>query len=77
MDFPDYFNLTPGERMARAGTSAVRPFHPDWANQQLTAIVDAVRLNPWFVETYGRNVDVSVNASKDGHTLLLAFHRLP
>ena len=75
MDFPDFYNLTPGERMAKNRTTAVRPFHPDWRNQQLTAMVDAVRNNPWFVETYGRDVDVTVNASKDGFTFALFFTR--
>lgn len=73
MDFDEFYNLTPGERTMRRGTSAPRPFQPDWQNEQLVTIVDSVRMNPWFVHTFGRDIDVSVNVSKDGFTLALFF----
>lgn len=73
MDFPEFYNLTPGQRASRRLTSAPRPFQADWQNQQLSNIVDGVRGNPWFVQTFGRDIDVSVNVSKDGATLALFF----
>lgn len=75
MDFAEFYNLTPAQRMAKNRTTAVRPFHPDWANQQMTNMVDAVRMNPWVVQTFGKDVDVSVNVSKDGFTLAVFLTR--
>lgn len=77
MTFEEFYNLTPGERIARRGTIAVRPFHPDWANAQMTAIADFAVYNPWMRHTLGHDIEVSVQASKDGQTVMFIFSRDP
>ena len=76
MEFEDFYNLTPGQRRANALSSAVRPWHKDWANEQLTTMCDTVRANPWVQETLGTSVHVSVQVSPDSSMLVLVFERV-
>lgn len=76
MEFEDFYNLTPGQRRADALAVTSRPWHKDWANQQLTNLCDTVRANPWVVETIGRDVHVSVQVSPDSSMLVLVFERV-
>lgn len=77
MDFEDFYNLTPGQRIARRGTIASRPGSVDWQLSQLTDLCDYVRRNPWVVETLGLDVRASVQVSPDRSMLVLMFESLP
>jgi hypothetical protein len=76
MDFKDYYNLTPAARTAARGTTASRPFHADWPNEQMTSICDFVVHNAWVRSVLGPNVDVSIQIAKDNGQLMLLFTKV-
>ena len=75
MSFEEFYNLTAGQRIVRRGTIASRPFHPDWRLVQMTAICDFAVANPWLKDTLGGDIRASVQASKDGDTVMFVFSR--
>jgi hypothetical protein len=76
LPFSEYRQLTVGQQMTRRGCTAPRPFHPDWANSQMTAIADAAMGNPWLRDQLGQDVNVKIERSKDGDTIRFVFTRV-
>lgn len=76
LPFSAYRQLTAGEQMNRRGCTAPRPFHPDWANAQMTLIADHAMGNPWLQSQLGRDVDVSVERSSDGSSIAFVFTKV-
>ncbi len=72
---PHLNRLTPGAASAQRGSVACRPWHPDWARQNVVEICDFIAGNPWVQEKLGKDVDVSVRLSDDGDQVAFIFSR--
>lgn len=66
---------TPGAKNAERGSVAVRPWHPDWARENVVSICDFVAANAWVQDRLGKDLDVSVRVSDDGSQLAFIFGR--
>ncbi len=66
MNYEDYLDLTPGQRMAARGCTALRPWHKDHAHGSLVALCDEIAKSPWVEAELGGNVTVRVLRAPEG-----------